>query len=84
MEDDIYRGMLIPKGSLVFANIRYGFHSSFRLFTPVNITNRAMGLDEKIYSDPTTFYPERFLFKPAGNGEPHFDNVAFGFGRRYA
>ncbi|KAJ7278231.1 cytochrome P450 [Mycena rebaudengoi] len=64
MEDDIYRGMLIPKGSLVFANIR------------------GMGLDEKIYCDPTTFYPERFLPKPDGNGEPHFDNVAFGFGRR--
>ncbi|KAF7342873.1 O-methylsterigmatocystin oxidoreductase [Mycena sanguinolenta] len=63
-EDDIYCGMLIPKGSLVFANIR------------------AMGLDESVYSDPTSFRPERFLPQPAGAGEPHFSNVAFGFGRR--
>ncbi|KAJ7617822.1 cytochrome P450 [Roridomyces roridus] len=64
VKDDIYRGMLIPKGSLVFANIR------------------GMGLDEKIYSDPTTFNPERFLPEPAGQGEPFFDNTVFGFGRR--
>ncbi|KAJ7463702.1 cytochrome P450 [Mycena latifolia] len=64
MEDDIYRGMLIPKGSLVFANIK------------------AMALDETTYSNPTSFYPERYLPKPAGNGEPPFTDIAFGFGRR--
>ncbi|KAJ7463683.1 cytochrome P450 [Mycena latifolia] len=64
MEDDVYRGMLIPKGSLVFSNIK------------------AMALDATTYSDPTTFSPERYLSKPAGNGEPHFTNIAFGFGRR--
>ncbi|KAJ7511587.1 cytochrome P450 [Mycena galericulata] len=64
IEDDVYRGMLIPKGALVFSNIK------------------GMSLDESVYSNPTSFYPERYLPKPAGNGEPHFDNVAFGFGRR--
>ncbi|KAJ7858310.1 cytochrome P450 [Mycena leptocephala] len=64
MEDDVYRGMFIPKGSLVFPNIR------------------GMSLDEAVYSDPTSFYPDRFLPKPAGNGEPYFNNVTFGFGRR--
>ncbi|KAF7336353.1 O-methylsterigmatocystin oxidoreductase [Mycena venus] len=64
MQDDIYRGMLIPKGSLVFANVK------------------AMGLDERVYSDPTTFHPERYLPKPAGKAEPYFNDVAFGFGRR--
>ncbi|KAJ7927763.1 cytochrome P450 [Mycena leptocephala] len=64
MEDNEYRGMFIPKGSLVFANIR------------------RMSLDEGVYSDPKSFFPERFLPKPAGKGEPHFSNVAFGFGRR--
>ncbi|KAJ6559762.1 cytochrome P450 [Mycena capillaripes] len=63
-EDDIYRGMLIPKGSLVFANIR------------------GMSLNESVYSDPTSFYPERFLPKPVGKGEPYFNNAVFGFGRR--
>ncbi|KAJ6472470.1 cytochrome P450 [Mycena sanguinolenta] len=64
IEDDMYCGMLIPKGSLVFANIR------------------AIGLDERVYSDPASFRPERYLPQPAGAGEPHFSNVAFGFGRR--
>ncbi|KAF7342915.1 Cytochrome P450 [Mycena sanguinolenta] len=65
-EDDMYCDMLIPKGALVFANIR------------------AMGLDESVYSDPTSFRPERFLPQPAGAAEPHFSNVAFGFGRRFS
>ncbi|KAJ7343716.1 cytochrome P450 [Mycena albidolilacea] len=64
MEEDIYHGMRIPKGSLVFANIK------------------GMSLDESVYSNPTSFRPERYLPKPAGNEEPHFNNVAFGFGRR--
>ncbi|KAF8180008.1 cytochrome P450 1A2 [Mycena galopus ATCC 62051] len=64
MEDDVYRGMLIPKGSLIFANIR------------------GMSLDESMYSDPTSFCPERYLPPPAGTGEPNFSDIAFGFGRR--
>ncbi|KAK0204101.1 cytochrome P450 [Desarmillaria ectypa] len=63
MNDDIYRGMLIPRGSMVFANAR------------------AISLDESIYHDPSRFYPERFLPKPDGRGEPHFA-AAFGYGRR--
>jgi cytochrome P450 len=42
-----------------------------------------MSLDESVYSNPTSFRPERYLPKPAGNEEPHFNNVAFGFGRRF-
>ncbi|KAK0445981.1 cytochrome P450 [Desarmillaria tabescens] len=63
MNDDIYRGMFIPKGSVVFANAR------------------AISLDESVYHDPSRFYPERFLPKPDGRGEPHF-GAAFGYGRR--
>jgi cytochrome P450 len=63
MEDDIYRGMYIPAGSIIMANIR------------------GMTLDENIYANPTSFYPERFLPKPLGNAEPHFSGK-FGFGRR--
>ncbi|KAJ7132234.1 cytochrome P450 [Mycena epipterygia] len=63
MEDDTYRGMFIPAGSIVFPNIR------------------GMTLDESIYSDPTTFSPERYLPKPLGNSEPYFTG-RFGFGRR--
>jgi cytochrome P450 len=42
-----------------------------------------MALDESVYSNPTSFYPERYLPKPTGKGEPNFNNVTFGFGRRY-
>ena len=41
-----------------------------------------MYLDESVYSDPTSFYPERYLPNPTGNGEPPF-NAVFGFGRRF-
>lgn len=41
-----------------------------------------MTLDEKLYRDPDTFFPERLLPQPAGFGEPYPDCV-FGFGRRY-
>ncbi|KAF8212691.1 cytochrome P450 [Mycena galopus ATCC 62051] len=60
-EDDVYRGMLIPKGSLVFANIK------------------GMSLDENVYSNPTSFNPERYL---PDAGEPKFSTILFGFGRR--
>ncbi|KAJ7759624.1 cytochrome P450 [Mycena metata] len=43
---------------------------------------RAMSLDESVYSAPESFFPERFLPKPAGKEEPHFSSV-YGFGRRF-
>ncbi|KAK7002188.1 O-methylsterigmatocystin oxidoreductase [Favolaschia claudopus] len=63
VEDDVYKGMFIPKGTTVFPNIR------------------AMSLDESVYSSPEVFYPERFLPKPMGRGEPAFASL-YGFGRR--
>ncbi|KAJ7146600.1 cytochrome P450 CYP621A2 [Mycena epipterygia] len=64
MEDDMYRGMLVPKGAIVFSNIK------------------GMALDERVYSDPASFYPERYLPTPVGKSEPYFTNTVFGFGRR--
>ncbi|KAF8145850.1 cytochrome P450 [Mycena galopus ATCC 62051] len=64
MEDDVYQGMLIPKGSLVFSNVR------------------GMSLDENMYSNPTSFNPQRYLPTPVGRSEPNFSNMSFGFGRR--
>ncbi|KAG6852147.1 hypothetical protein C0991_002620, partial [Blastosporella zonata] len=86
MEDDIYRGMLIPKGSTVIANIRYlfsptdywGLANSCALF----VVHRAMNVDESVYADPGAFNPMRFLPRPEGNAEPYpSKNEAFGFGR---
>ncbi|KAJ7146607.1 cytochrome P450 [Mycena epipterygia] len=64
MEDDMYCGMLIPKGALVFSNIK------------------GMALDERVYSDPESFYPECYLPTPVGKGEPYFTSSVFGFGQR--
>lgn len=64
IEDDVYRGMFIPKGSVVFANAY------------------AMTHDERRYSDPDTFDPDRYVAKEfGGKGEP-FPEGPFGFGRR--
>ncbi|KAF5382615.1 hypothetical protein D9615_002768 [Tricholomella constricta] len=41
---------------------------------------RAMTLNDKLYHEPSKFIPERFLPKPAGDGEPL--PPVFGFGRR--
>ncbi|KAJ3492026.1 hypothetical protein NLI96_g262 [Meripilus lineatus] len=61
--DDVYKGMFIPKGTIVVAN------------------SVSMGLNERVYAHPHEFWPERYLPKPIGNGEPYLTS-AFGFGRR--
>ncbi|KAK1981606.1 cytochrome P450 1A2 [Colletotrichum cereale] len=64
LEDDIYNGMFIPKGSIVYANAR------------------AMTHDERVYSDPGRFNPDRYTpVDQGGYGEP-FPVGQFGFGRR--
>lgn len=65
MEDDVYNGMHIPKGSLVFGNIW------------------AMCRDERMYPDPDTFDPERFMEMDAETKRKRNPrNYVFGFGRR--
>ncbi|KAG5638673.1 hypothetical protein H0H81_011053 [Sphagnurus paluster] len=63
VNDDIYRGMFIPKGSLVIGNVR------------------GMSWDEKVYANPFSFEPTRYLPAPLGRGEPH-PTAHWGFGRR--
>jgi cytochrome P450 len=64
LEDDIYEGMLIPKGSVIYANAQ------------------AMTHDERVYSNPDVFNPDRYIPKEAGGlGEP-LPEGPFGFGRR--
>ncbi len=41
-----------------------------------------MAMDERVYTSPKTFYPERYLPKPEGYGEP-FLRSTFGYGRRF-
>ncbi|KAL4079468.1 cytochrome P450 [Scleroderma citrinum] len=62
--NDTYEGYFIPAGSYVFVNIWY---------------RRAILRDERTYTNPLEFRPERFL---GDNPETDPKNVCFGFGRR--
>ncbi|EPQ50056.1 cytochrome P450 [Gloeophyllum trabeum ATCC 11539] len=66
-EDDIYDGFFIPKAK----------HANPILITP----RRAMHMDERVYVDPESFEPERFL-NPDGSIKNDFPQTAFGMGRR--
>ncbi|KAL1721430.1 cytochrome P450 [Schizophyllum commune] len=64
MEDDMYKDMLIPKGSLILTN------------------STAITHDERVYSEPWKFDPDRYLPKDqGGRGEP-MTAPHFGYGRR--
>ncbi|KAF8992164.1 cytochrome P450 [Cyathus striatus] len=75
IEDDVYKGMHIPKGALVIANTRL----VSVLTTAFPLTG--IHLDERIYRNPNEFDPSRYLPKPEGNAEP-YPVAQFGFGRR--
>ena len=80
MEDNIHDGYLIPKGALVIANIWCDSIYSRSHVDLMFLISRQMLHDPEVYSDPTTFRPERFLGpKP----EPDPRQICFGFGRRY-
>ncbi|KAL1692965.1 cytochrome P450 [Schizophyllum commune] len=64
MEDDVYKGMSIPEGSLILTN------------------STAITHDERVYSKPWKFDPNRYLPKEqGGRGEP-MAAPHFGYGRR--
>lgn len=91
MEDDVYRGMHIPKGSLVSSYPRPGM--SVQLVDGVVVVPCcqvfgniwAMMHDERIFTDADKFNPERFLENVDTETERKRDprNYVFGFGRRY-
>ncbi|KAL1752871.1 cytochrome P450 [Schizophyllum commune] len=66
-EDDVYEGYFIPKGSLVLANL---WCVGFMLH------------DERTYSRPMEFRPERFLATVGHEPEKDPRTICFGFGRR--
>ncbi|KAJ7797814.1 cytochrome P450, partial [Mycena olivaceomarginata] len=56
-KDDLYRGMLIPKGSLVFANITYGcpldesVYSDAACFYPERFLSKPAGREEPYFNN---------------------------------
>lgn len=83
MEDDVYKGMFIPKGSLIIANTRSVSPPS--TFTPIpNHPVSGISMNESIYHEPRSFKPTRYLPKSQGGHSEPLPQAQFGFGRRYA
>ncbi len=88
-QDDVYRDWVIPKGTVVWANIWYVF-----AFGPGRVEDvhaecdfRSMLQDPAVFHKPTEFRPERYLSEDGTlrELERHEDPsmIGFGFGRRY-
>jgi cytochrome P450 len=76
--DDEYRGMFIPKGSLVIGNVWYVSLFGHAMYVPHLDIHRPMLRDEIAYGpNPGDFNPDRFL-----KDDAHVPTAAFGFGRR--
>ncbi|GJJ13505.1 hypothetical protein Clacol_007759 [Clathrus columnatus] len=79
LEDDIYGGYFIPKGSIVVADAWYisQLSTPSPLLCKFTSVNRSILRDEKYGPNPEEFNPERFL--QPGTRAP---TEQFGFGRR--
>ena len=87
MEDDVYNGYFLPKNSIILGNawsviliIQYskpfdGARGFFRF-------HRAILHDDRLFPDPFTFKPERFIGPDVDPRVPAAVDYAFGFGRR--
>jgi len=83
-EDTVYDGYLIPKGSMLFASIKYEELFTSRLtFSYPFSSPRFMLRDERFWDNPTEFRPERFL-QELKEGQVDPRSLIFGFGRRFA
>lgn len=82
MEDDVYNGMVIPCGTLVFANVWYALHIPSRSMS--SPSSRNMTRNPDVFPDPESFNPERYMEEmdaaTATARDPR--NFVFGFGRR--
>ena len=80
MDDDVYDGYLIPKGSLILPNVWCVWVDSYdSACILADVSSRFLLHDPRVYHEPMEFKPERFL---GPNPEPDPRNACFGFGRR--
>lgn len=85
LQDDVYEGHRLPRGTIVIANIWCVM--LIRLFIdictlPSTLGDRHMTHDDKTYSKPMAFTPERYLHFDDHEPEKDPRDVVFGFGRR--
>lgn len=81
--DDEYNGYTLPGGTIVVPNTWFIIYSSAMNQDLISPIFRAITHDEKVYPDPFTFKPERFL--KDGQLDPSVQSpelAVFGFGRR--
>jgi cytochrome P450 len=87
-EDDIYKGMYIPKDAMVFLNVRCVHKlSSIHAIKEKNseiVVLRRMLRDPRVFSSAEEFIPERWLesHNPKAKDLPDIINPSFGFGNR--
>lgn len=82
MQDDLYDGYLLPKGSIVIANIWYIVPIPQNKLILI-ATARSILHNPEMYHDPFRFDPSRFAPENAGTKtEPDPREYCFGFGRR--
>ena len=83
MEDDIYNGYFIPKDSIILGNAWYVFCPRRQKSDRANVeVGRAILHDDRLFPDPFTFKPERFIGPNVDPRVPTAVDYAFGFGRR--
>lgn len=78
-QDDVYKGMFIPKDSIVLVNLWYGAWFG-RVVQMANVPpNRLIAHNPEIYPNPDKFDPERFYGEQKQLDPQTF---VYGFGRR--
>jgi cytochrome P450 len=82
-EDTVYDGYIIPRGSMLLANIKYEGLSLVRRSHLTALPPRFMLRDKRFWDDPEEFKPERFL-QELKEGQIDPKSLIFGFGRRLA
>lgn len=87
-DDDVYRGMWLPKGSIVMGNIWCAFSRCPRpavdRHSEISVCFRGILHDPTIYPDPMAFAPERYMHDgvfDCSKNDP--SRYIFGFGRRW-
>jgi hypothetical protein len=87
MEDDFYNGYFLPKNSIILGNAWCALSLSVRPRHPAHeidgtLISRAILHDDRLFPDPFTFKPERFIGPDVDPRVHPAVDYAFGFGRR--